>query len=185
MIREARTDDKKEAAILIYDAILDIAHSLTGETEEELVLEELEFLFSREGNRLSYENCLVKELEGKAIGLVLTYPGKDADKLDESIKEYIKEKEGKAPVIDKEADETDYYIDTVCVNPKYRGKQIGTHLLEASILRAKQAGYKTVSLLVEKNNTNARKLYKNLGFTYKKTITVHHHLYDYLIREVG
>ncbi|WP_428911058.1 GNAT family N-acetyltransferase [Niallia sp. Krafla_26] len=184
MIREANSEDKREAAILIYDAILDIAHSLTGETERDQVLESLEFLFSRKENRLSFENCLVKELEGKVVGLVLTYPGKDAEKLDEEIKQYLKGKKGQTPVIDKEADETDFYIDTVSVNPKYRGKKIGTRLLEASFSEAKQAGYKTVSLLVEENNVNARKLYHNLGFRYKKTVSVHHHIYDYLIREV-
>lgn len=184
MIRQAKKEDKKEAAILMYEAILDIAHTLTGETEQTAVLTELEHLFIREGNRISYENCLVEELDGKVVGISISYPGKDAYFLDQAIKEYIKNKKGIVPMIDKEADETDFYIDTLSVNRAYRGQKIGTELLRASVKKGKEKGYKTVSLLVEQNNEKARKLYERQHFIYKKTVTVHNHLYDYLVKSV-
>ncbi|CEE01603.1 MULTISPECIES: GNAT family N-acetyltransferase [Bacillaceae] len=184
MIRQALKQDKKDAASLIYQAIHDIAHVLTAETEYQKVLAELEILFSSEGNRISYKNCLIAEDEGQIAGIVVSYPGKYAEKFDEAIKSYLLAKKGYAPVIDKETDETDYYIDTVSVHSSFRNHGIGTSLLKAAITKGKKAGYRTISLVVDVNNKQARKLYERIGFIYKKSISIHHHDYDYLVKEV-
>lgn len=180
MIKQATSFDKKEAAPLIYDANLDIAHHLTGEKEVSDVIIKLEDFFSEKGNRLSYENCLVKEIDGKVVGIAISYYGKDASNLDEPIKQFLRKKTGKELTIEKEADETDYYIDSLSVHPNFRNQRIGTELLKASIQRAKDKGYSTVALVVEENNVKAKKLYEQLGFNYKKTITLQNHRYHYL-----
>ncbi|MFS0781060.1 GNAT family N-acetyltransferase [Bacillus sp. 1P06AnD] len=184
-IEQARPEHAKEAAVLMYDAIHEIAHSLTGETEDNAVLEQLEDYFRSEGNRLSYENCLVKMMDGKAVGLVLAYHGKDADELDAAILDVLNKKyPDKELKLDSEADPEDYYIDTVSVNPEYGGNGIGTALLEAITEKGKELGHHTISLNVDEDNPAARRLYERLGFKEKKQITIIDHTYAYMVKKI-
>lgn len=184
MIRKAEKQDSKRAAVLIYNAIHDIAHALTGEDDKEKVLGQLERYFSQELNRLSYHNCLVKIVDNNLIGIIVAYHGKDAKDLDEPIRAHVKEITGKEPALDSEADITDFYIDTVSVNPKFGAQGFGTELLQSAIDYAISQGYPTVSLNVEETNIKARKLYERLGFSYKKTITINEHEYHYLVKHL-
>ena len=52
-------------------------------------------------------------------------------------------------IIDKEAHEDEYYIDTICVAPEARGKGIGTLLLQFAIEETQKRGYTKLSLNVE------------------------------------
>ncbi|EMW0391237.1 hypothetical protein AADZ13_005439 [Bacillus cereus] len=45
-------------------------HEITGSTIEAKVLLGLETWFSKENNRLSYENCFVSEQDGKVVFLL-------------------------------------------------------------------------------------------------------------------
>lgn len=184
-IRNARKEDCSQAAILIYDAIHDIADALTGETERAKVLLQLENYFCKEGNRLSYHNCLVKVVGEEVVGIIIAYHGKDASRLDGPILSYLQEKNPIEEVIlDREADEKDYYLDTVSVNPAYGGKGFGTDLLEAAILHAVKLGISSISLNVEENNVKARRLYERLGFGYEKDRMINGHLYAYLVKQI-
>jgi ribosomal protein S18 acetylase RimI-like enzyme len=183
-IRKAKKQDNTKAAVLIYDAIHDIAHALTGEKEKQKVLEQLERYFCQEVNRLSYHNCLVKTIDEEPVGIVIAYHGKDARQLDEPICAHLKNKTSKEHTLDQEVDDSDYYLDTVSVNPNFAGQGIGTELLQAVFDNAQEQGFNTVSLNVEENNAKARRLYERLGFTFKKQRTINNHLYDYLVKQL-
>ncbi|MBS4197078.1 GNAT family N-acetyltransferase [Lederbergia citri] len=185
MIRQARKEDYKKAAILIYDAILDIAEALTGEHEKEKVLKQLGNYFCQEKNRLSYRNCLVKTVDEVPVGIIVAYHGRDAYELDEPIRTHIKEKTGQKPLFDQEADETDFYLDTLSVNPEFGGQGFGTELIQSMSNFAKEQGYSTFSLNVEESNHKARQLYERLGFIFKKRITINHHFYHYLVKTLS
>ncbi|NHN31649.1 GNAT family N-acetyltransferase [Paenibacillus agricola] len=184
MIRKAQKQDSEKAAVLIYDAIQDIAHVLTGERHKKKVFEQLERYFCQEVNRLSFQNCLVKTIDDIPVGIIVAYQGKAAIKLDEPIRAYLRDLTGKEPTIDPEADAADYYIDTVSVNPEFRGRGFGTELLLDAIHYAEAQGHPTVSLNVEENNPKARKLYESLGFSYKKTVMINQHKYSYLVKQL-
>lgn len=64
MIRKAKKTDAKLVAPLLYNALHEIAEKITGSTVETEVLLGLETWFSKEENRLSYENCFVYEQDG-------------------------------------------------------------------------------------------------------------------------
>ncbi|MCJ8008331.1 GNAT family N-acetyltransferase [Lederbergia wuyishanensis] len=185
MIRQAQKRDYQEAAVLIYDAIHDIAHALTGEKQKENVLEQLGNYFIQEKNRLSYRNCFVKTVDDIPVGIIVAYHGKDAYELDEPIRTHIEEKTGKEAYFDQEADETDFYLDTLSVNPQFGGKGFGTELIQSMTTYANEQGFATFSLNVEESNYKACKLYERLGFIYKKTITINHHLYHYLVKTLS
>lgn len=182
MFRPAEKKDANEAAQLIHIAIDDIAEQLTGETSEEYIQKTLAQFFQKENNRLSYQNVLVADVLGMVAGMVLTYPGEGALQLDAPIIEHLREK-GKESLLDKEADEGDFYIDTLCVHSKFRGYGIGTALIMEAEKLALQKGYQRVSLNVAIDNPSAKKLYEHIGFKKEKVIEIHGHPYDYMVKK--
>lgn len=184
MIRPAKKEDRSKAAVLMVDAIHDIAEALTGESDERKILKQIEGFFCEEMNRLSYRNCLIKTAEGQPVGIVVAYHGKDAAALDAPILRHLLQIQGKDASLEAEADPADYYIDTVSVSPEFVGRGYGTELLQAAIQQARDQGFHTVSLNVEKSNVKARKLYERLGFEWRKNIVIHHHDYAYMVKSL-
>lgn len=182
MIRTARPDDAEAIAPLIHHAIHEIAETLTGASEEKLVLERLEALVRLRGNRLSYENTLVAEHEGEVAGIVIAYPGYEAEKLDANLSAYIVSCTGIAPEIDAETAGDVYYIDTLSVAPAYGGKGIGTRLLEAASTRGEKLGCRSVTLNADQSNAGAQRLYRRIGFERTKSIQISGSQFDYMER---
>ena len=55
-------------------------------------------------------------------------------------------------------------IDSVAVDPRFRGKGIATALLKRAIATARRRGFTAVSLSVRRDNEAAIHLYRKLGF---------------------
>jgi ribosomal protein S18 acetylase RimI-like enzyme len=181
--RGAVKKDAKKAVELIHIAIADIAEKLTGQTKKEDIRESLAHFFREENNRLSYQNTIVADLLGEVAGIVITYPGEEASRLDEPIlKRLRKKRRNEVIFLDKEADEGDFYIDTVCVDVRFRGYRIGTMLLKEAEKTALQKGYSRLSLNVAQDNSNAKKLYEQIGFKDEKVIKINEHPYDYMVK---
>lgn len=53
----------------------------------------------------------------------------------------------------------------IAVVPSARGKGIGSQLLDTLLARAREAGYPSISLSVDRNNAGAIELYERHGFT--------------------
>lgn len=60
----------------------------------------------------------------------------------------------------------EFYIDSLAVSSKYRGKGIATMLLKAAVERAQQQGHAVCGLLVDKANLGAEAFYTKFGFQY-------------------
>lgn len=184
-IRKATPEDADKAAILTRLAIKEIAEVLTGETEEERILYVLADLFRKSGNRISYENTFVSEHDGQVSGLIIAYHGKDAENLDEPIVKRLRTKmKDPSVTLDKEAEMKDFYLDTLCVDPNFQGKGIGSELIQYVEGYAKQKGYPRVSLVVENENEGANRLYSRLGYKEMKTITISGHEFGYMVKEI-
>ncbi|MED3654953.1 GNAT family N-acetyltransferase [Heyndrickxia sporothermodurans] len=183
--RLAMKSDAKEAADYIHLAIHDIAEALTGEKETEKIREVLSELFRQENNRLSYQNSIVAEIDGKVAGILIAYSGDDAVELDKPILERLK-RIGKSHVepFDNEADKGDYYIDTVSVVPDFQGRGIGTFLIQSVEQVAKDKGFTRVSLNVAEDNPGAKRLYEKLGYMKEKNIMINGHEFDYMVKSV-
>ncbi|MDV7766048.1 GNAT family N-acetyltransferase [Peribacillus sp. CSMR9] len=184
-IRKATPEDADKAAILTRLAIKEIAEVLTGETEEERILYVLADLFRKSGNRISYENTFVSEHDGQVSGLIIAYHGKDSESLDEPIVKRLRTKmKDPSVTLDKEAEMKDFYLDTLCVDPNFQGKGIGSALIQYVEGYAKQKGYPRVSLVVENENEGANRLYSRLGYKEMKTITISGHEFGYMVKEI-
>lgn len=184
--RLAVKNDSKTAAELIHLAIGDIAEQLTGQTKTKNIHETLAFFFREENNRLSFQNTIVANVLDEVAGIVISYSGDDAHVLDEPILSRLREKRRNQEIyFDKEADPGDYYIDTICVSPKFQGYGIGTVLMKEVVKTAKQKGYSRISLNVAHDNPTAKSLYKKLGYIEEKVIQINGHYYDYMVRVIN
>lgn len=182
-LRQAVPADAVEVVPLLLDAIQDIGYQLTGASTEEEVKERLAYFFTREGNRLSHKHVLVKELDGKAAGMILCYHGQQAEAIDKPLLERLRElNPGAAVALDKEAEADEYYIDALAVSPAWKGRGIGTELIAAAEQYAKRQGFMKIALNVEQSNTRARALYQRLGYQTDKLTTIHGKPYDHMVK---
>ncbi|WP_433771443.1 GNAT family N-acetyltransferase [Bacillus wiedmannii] len=183
MIRKATKTDAKAIAPLLYNALHEIAEKITGSTVEANVLLGLEKWFVKENNRLSYENCLVAEQDGKVVGVIVVYHGSDAEQLDAPITRYLRElHEDESITLEKEAELDEYYIDTLSVSNMYSGRGIGSKLIDAAELHAAEKGHEKIALLVNLENKRAFSLYEKLGYKEDQIVMLVGEPYAHLIK---
>jgi ribosomal protein S18 acetylase RimI-like enzyme len=170
VIRPAVPSDASEAVPLILNAIGSIAFILTGTTdrpEAEFILDQF---FRQKGNRVSYENALVlkdssDERSREVVGVALIYDGSIARTLDEPLEKAAIQKSGLSDYrIPTEAEPSEFYLDTISVDPKCQGRGFGRDLIEASCEQARKFERDRIGLLVDTENSGAKRLYERLGF---------------------
>ncbi|QFF97424.1 GNAT family N-acetyltransferase [Psychrobacillus glaciei] len=164
LIRNACKEDAPEAIPLIMEAIGDISMQMTGETEEVEITKEFVQLFTRTDNRHSYLHSYIAEMEGKVAGVLVFYSAEQVVTLDANLEEYLSNKKGVPIKIDPETLPGEWYIDTVVVDPTYRGHGIGTKLLTYAEQLVQNFGGGNLSLNVETEKDSAIRLYNRLGF---------------------
>ncbi|MFJ7733293.1 GNAT family N-acetyltransferase [Lysinibacillus sp. NPDC097231] len=183
-IRQAQPQDAHAVVPLIMDAIGDIANRLSGEQTAEAVKRELTVLFKREDNRHSYVNTFVAVEDEQILGILVYYNGVQAIEMDANLVKWLEVKNAPSIVIDKEAHEDEYYIDTVCVAQEARGKGIGTLLLQFAEELTKQHGYRKLSLNVETQKEDARRLYERLGFVITEPWSIIDEPFHHMVKQM-
>ena len=178
MIRPAVPSDASEAVPLILNAIGSIAFVLTGTSDRKQAGFILDQFFRQKDNRVSYQNTLVLEdssdersREGslersrEVVGVALIYDGSVARILDEPLEKAAIQKSGLPDYrIPTEAEPSEFYLDTISVDPKCQGRGLGRDLIEASCEHARKLGRDRIGLLVDIENSGAKRLYERLGF---------------------
>lgn len=110
----------------------------------------------------SYENTIVAVMDGKIVGAACGYDGAEYQRLKQPIIDMIGKDSDFAKVVETEAGE--FYLDSVGVDPEYRGRGIASALFKSHIDRAAAAGHDTVGLIVDVDKPKAEALYVRLGF---------------------
>lgn len=183
MIRQAIPGDAPKAIPLILEAIGSIAFILTGTTERKEAASILDDFFRQGGNRVSYRNTLVLEEDGQVVGIALVYDGAKARELDEPLERAALKKSGIPDYrIPTEADESEFYLDTVSVSPSCQGRGYGRKLIEAACQRGREQGHHRIALLVDLSNAGAKRLYEKLGFTVAGTKSIGEEEYFHMVR---
>ena len=176
MIRAATPDDALAAIPLIVEAIGSIAMVLTGTKDRQEAIPILERFFRQAANRISYENTFVLEERASAtepgpriVGVTVSYDGPGARKLDEPLERAARLRSGLSEYqIPTEAEEDEFYLDTVSVDPSCQGKGYGRQLIEAVCERGRQLNCQRIGLLVDVTNPKAKRLYERLQFQAQK-----------------
>lgn len=112
----------------------------------------------------SYKNCVLAEVNNKAIGGLISYVGEGYH--DIKIHTFSLVKEHLTFDINKMDDETkagEYYLDSAAILPEYRGKGYGRQLIEYGVKKAQELSLIPI-LACDPDNTNAYKLYTSIGF---------------------
>lgn len=180
-IRQATPQDAKMVAPLIYDAIGDIANNLTGEQELPKVLSSLEKFVTETSNRHSYLNTFVAVQAEEILGIVVLYDGKQGDVLDRQLEKQLATK-GINVTLDVEAHQDEYYIDTICVAKNARGLGIGTKLLQFAEHYGRELGYNKISLNVELEKLDARRLYERMGYVVTEGWTIINEPFHHMVK---
>lgn len=182
MIQQAKKENITNLSLLILNAIGTIANTLTGENERNKILETLDLYISMDINRLSYNNIWTYELENELAGLIIAYNSNKIKELDTPILNHLKSKNMFLKSFDKECFKDEFYIDTVSVFEKFQGKGIAKELFIFIEKKAKDLGFKKISLLVDFENQKALKLYEKIGFRKNSILNVSKHNYHHMIK---
>ncbi|MEY8861091.1 GNAT family N-acetyltransferase [Tenacibaculum singaporense] len=164
IIRKATQRDAKEIAFCMLLAMEDIVYTFIGENSTEKALTFLESLIIQKSNQYSYENCWVIESDNKVIAAANLYDGADLKQLRKPVALLLKTRFNQELTYEDETQSGEYYIDCIGVNPSHQGKGIGSRILSFLIDEYVHKKKKTLGLLVDKENPNAKKLYLKLGF---------------------
>lgn len=163
--------EKKHAPYLAQALTMAIGDEIVGhlagpDHSPEDVLKLFESLASRTDTQYSYLNSQIALTgDGEVAGVEISYDGALLHKLRPA---FFKEAEKRIglKLNGEPQDETgpeEFYLDTLAVFPAFRRRGIGSRLIEAAALKAKNIG-KPLGLLVSKKNPNGRKLYDSVGF---------------------
>ncbi|GBE44237.1 MAG TPA: GNAT family N-acetyltransferase [Rhizobiales bacterium] len=115
----------------------------------------------REEGDFSYRNATIAEIEGETAACMIGYPIADRPEDIDT---------GTMPAIFVPLKELEnlaagsWYTDILSVYPQYRGRGLGTGLLEVAAARAGELGRKRLSLVITDANTRARRLYERCGY---------------------
>ncbi len=168
-IRPAQPEDAIFAAPLICEAMGYLVGTFTnGRDDAGQAL--FEHFFQETNTQYSYENCQIAEYGGKSAGMILTYDGKELQSLRQPFLDYLKMHfNTQFDAIEDETQEGELYIDCLAVLPDFRGKSIGSALIDAAIEKSKQLHLPATGLLVSVYNEKALNLYQKIGFAKKES----------------
>ncbi|MDX4060121.1 GNAT family N-acetyltransferase [Aliarcobacter skirrowii] len=184
MIKKANKQNIENISKLIYDAIHEVSNSLTGENEEHKILKTLENYIQMDVCRLSYNNIYTYEIDNKNVAILLAYNSNDVEKLDKPMIEHLKTKNIFLKSFEKECFDDEFYIDTISVLEDYQGQGIAKELFAFAQQKAKEQGFKKLSLLVDLENKKAKALYEKLGFLDNTTLEVSKTQFSHMIKEL-
>lgn len=164
IIRPALPTDAALLARLINMAMLEITYQFIDKEDPQEADRFMELLVRQTGNQYSYENIFVLQEGDSILGQICIYDGAKCKELRQGVWDKIKEEYGHEYYADEESEAGEMYIDTFAVHPSARGKGIGKELLNFAIDHFVNKQGKTLGLLVDKENPNAKRLYLNMGF---------------------
>jgi ribosomal protein S18 acetylase RimI-like enzyme len=164
LIRKATLEDTTAVGLLLLSAMEDIVYRFIDRKDHDLALDFLTSFVKMTNNQYSYQNCWVAELDGEVVAAINVYDGAKLDQLRKPVIQYVRTHYNPGFDPEDETEGGEYYIDTFAVDPRYRGKGIGTKLLQHLITEYVTKSNKTLGLLVDIDNPDAKKLYTKLGF---------------------
>lgn len=129
-------------------------------------------LVEMDHSQYSYRNTLAAHVDGELAGILVGYDGGQLHQLrkafiEEALQTFGIDYSG----MDDETSAGEYYLDSLCVASKFRGRGIATQLLKAGIERGRQLNLPATGLLVDAGNPRAEQLYLRVGFEVVDTAT--------------
>ncbi|MSN96993.1 GNAT family N-acetyltransferase [Campylobacter sp. FMV-PI01] len=179
MIRSANFNDVMASFEILELAMSDFSDAIFGTNDKILKFDLYKKFFRAKNNRLSHENVFIYENEmGEICGAICLYNGYDSDFLDLVFNQRLKSIKAKN-LIKKECEDDEFYIDSVAVLPKFRGLGYFKDMMNYAILKAKNLGFKKVSLITQTPN-----YYTNFGFKVVKNDVFYGEIYIKMVKNI-
>ncbi len=157
-IRAARRADCRRIAELYRissDGVADYIWTRLAAPDEN-ILDVGERRYARDDTAFSYRNCRLIELDDTVVGMLSAFP-LDVDP------SYVEEDPVLVPYSKLEEDES-YYVCGLAIDAPYRGRGLGTRLMDVAQRDAVVRGYEKMSLIVFEENIRAKTFYDGLGY---------------------
>lgn len=173
LIRPAKAEDARAIASFIAMAESEMVHHFTGTSDPEKSIPALtEFVLNPTPNRYSLENNTVAELDGKTAGAMISFPADKQPDLDTVLLAALNKRGYNLEKLFFEGEPGTYYLSTMGVDPTYRGRGIGTALMQAAERKGAELGFANCSLLVSKAKDRARALYERIGYSVTEEVAI-------------
>lgn len=110
----------------------------------------------------SYCHALIAEVSGNIAGCIIAYPGEIYKESRDITFDFILQKTGLSLTSNTiETGPGEFYIDSLYVDPEYRGLRIGEKLIREAIRYREQ---NTATLIVDNSSPGLKKYYSECGF---------------------
>ncbi|WP_434384266.1 GNAT family N-acetyltransferase [Melittangium boletus] len=182
-MRPATPADAAVVVRLMCTAIGDIAHTLSGTRDKAETLRVLEAFFTQRGNRVSHEHVSVLEEDGRVVGFLSAYHGADIPRLDQPFIDRLLARGQDPSGVVPEARADEYYLDSLAVDARYQGRGLGSFLLDAFERKARALGHPKLLLLVDQENTKARRLYERRDYRADGALVLGGHVFDRMVKD--
>lgn len=127
--------------------------------------------FLAEGDRYdSYKSITVAESEEKIVGMVSAYPASYHGIDDEMVAFFPPQRLEVLKNFFNTRIKDSFYLSAIFVDENFRGKGVGSGLINSTKEKALQCGFSKVSLLVMADNIVAKKVYARNGFKQVKNV---------------
>lgn len=165
----AATHDSQAVAELIYQSAPEMFSLMFGQK----AIRQLTNFVQRSHNRYSHRHIYVAEANRQVLGIATLMNAADLnDDADYSsvLNRWERLRLGLAytliltRVLKQDYPAQTVYIANLAVDSRYRGRSIGTQLLQHCIADATAAGMRAIYISVDIDNPRAQKLYESLGF---------------------
>lgn len=128
-----------------------------------------------ENSFYSYKNAIVAEYNQNLVGASLSYPSRFHE-ITEEMKNFLPEDRLEHfKFFYASRVEDSLFLNALCVDEQLRGKGIGTRLITLTKNKAKEKGFKALSLMVLAANTDAQRLYARCGFKTVEAVELKSH----------
>ena len=167
LVRDAKKEEARELAVLINHAStgpnnngIDIVGWAAAAEDGESAFDYGARIVADEDSNYSYRKIRVVEADGKVAAMSLCFEAftraeeemKLVPEQFRIFKEFTNSVSG------------EFYLDSLAAHPDFRGQGFGRIILEDSIQKAKDQGYKAIYLISFSNNVTGVSLYEKTGF---------------------
>lgn len=132
----------------------------------------------------SWNKSIVAVVDGKPVGAIISYPGDDYNALRQYTWKRLWNDIDSDTIIktEVEAHHGEYYLDSMAIQPEYRGLSIGKSLIESAIEQGRSLGFKKFTLLVDCNKPRLKAYYESMGFQENGEMTFLGHRYKRMMK---
>jgi ribosomal protein S18 acetylase RimI-like enzyme len=174
-LRPANPDDANAAAALIYETMATLGEYLFGQPDAKGAVRTLAVVFRERGHLFSHQFTTLAEVKNEIVGIAQAFPGADLWKVGARLVQVCGKCFGLTAAlrfawrgfplaVEPDAENGEFYINTLAVAPSQRNRGIGRVLLQNAERQAKKLNFPVCSLGVLLENANAKRFYERAGY---------------------